>query len=290
MRFLTGDDNDFQWPVEKTVALTLDLECDYGTALETNTYEAAKHTPKLRSFLEEYDVPLTCFLQTELLEEAPEVVKTLQQASVPTDFHAHSHTHPHPKHANFEEELDASLKLIEDRFSNDVVGYRFPDGAIPTNGYKMLADRNVDFSSSLFPTWRPGRFDNLDRTITPHEPLPGLTELPLTPFSSVVRIPVSISYLKLLGGLYQKLVSRYPPDVIIFDIHMHDLTTPSTISSLSLPYRMIYERNREHGYSVLSQFVEALQERGYRFETMSKLYMDLKTTPDSDSLRAGGKY
>lgn len=289
MQILTEDGGGAEWPIEKTVALTLDLECDYGTALETNTYEAAKHTPKLRSFLEGYDVPLTCFLQTELLEEVPEAVQTLERASVPVDFHAHSHTHPHPKRANFEKELDASLDRIADRFSTDVVGYRFPDGAIPTDGYEMLAGRNVDFSSSLFPTWRPGRFDNLDRTVTPHEPLPGLTELPLTPFSSVIRVPVSISYLKFLGRLYQKLVSRYPPKVIVFDIHMHDLSAPSTIDSLPLPYRMIYERNRDQGYSVLRQFVEDLQQRGYRFVTMSELYTELETTPEAGPSRAIGK-
>ncbi len=278
-----GPLGDAGWPFDGAVALTLDLECDYGTALETNTYEAARRTPKLRSLLETYDVPLTCFLQTELLEEAPEAVESLERASVPVEFHAHSHTHPHPDRADFAAELDESLERIDDRYANEVVGYRFPDGAIPSDGYELLAEREVDFSSSLFPTWRPGRFDNIDRPIFPHAPRPDLVELPLTPFSSTVRVPVSLSYLKVLGRPYQWLTERRPPSVIVFDLHMHDLTTPSTIDSLPPQYRLLYERHRDRGYSILRSFIETLQRRGFRFVTMSELYAAFENASDDRS-------
>lgn len=276
MRRPIGINDVFDWPVERTVVLTLDLECDYGTALRTNAYDAAAKTPMLRSFLESYDAPLTCFLQTEVLEEVPEAVETLERASVPVDFHAHSHTHQHPKRADFEHEIDESLDRVADRFSNGVVGYRFPDGAIPAEGYRLLADRDVDFSSSLFPTWRPGRFDNSKRPITPHEPVPELLELPITPYSASVRIPTSISYLKVLGRPYETLMNRRPPDVIVFDIHMHDLVPTSTLESLPLPYRLVYERNRDRGFSILRRLVETLRRRGYRFTTMSDLYAEFE--------------
>lgn len=270
-------DNVFEWPVDNAVVLTLDLECDYGTAIAENTYEAARRTPELRTVLEEYDVPLTCFLQTELLEAAPEAVDSLEQASIPVNFHAHSHTHPHPSDADFEYEIDESLERVADRFSTDVVGFRFPDGAIPPDGYRYLTNRGVDFSSSLFPTWRPGRFDNRNQPIAPHEPRPGLFEFPITPYSRTIRIPVSVSYQKVLGRLYQELVNRRPPNVIVFDVHMHDLTTPSTIKQLPLPYRAIYERNRDRGYAILRRFIETARENGYRFLTMADLYAEVET-------------
>lgn len=279
MKLPHGNDGDgSEWGLDKTIVLSLDLECDYGTALRTNTYEAAMETPMLRSLLEEYDVPLTCFVQTELLEAAPGAVEPLERASVPVDFHAHSHTHPHPKRADFEYEIETSLDRVADRFSSDVVGYRFPDGAIPADGYRLLADRGVDFSSSLFPTWRPGRFDNSNQPVTPHEPIPGLLELPITPFSSAIRIPVSLSYLKFLGRPYRELVSRRPPDVIVFDIHMHDLVTTSMLGSLPLPYRAVYNRNREQGVAILRQLIEGLRRRGYRFARMTDLYAELAAT------------
>lgn len=279
MKLPHGNDGDgSEWGLDKTIVLSLDLECDYGTALRTNTYEAAMETPMLRSLLEEYDVPLTCFVQTELLEAAPGAVEPLERASVPVDFHAHSHTHPHPKRADFEYEIETSLDRVADRFSSDVVGYRFPDGAIPADGYRLLADRGVDFSSSLFPTWRPGRFDNSNQPVTPHEPIPGLLELPITPFSSAIRIPVSLSYLKFLGRPYRELVSRRPPDVIVFDIHMHDLVTTSMLESLPLPYRAVYNRNREQGVAILRQLIEGLRRRGYRFARMTDLYAELAAT------------
>lgn len=283
MRHENGSDGS-EWPIEKTVVLSLDLECDYGTAIRENTYEAASKTPAFCSLLEEYDVPLTCFLQTELLEAAPEAAEALERAAVPVDFHAHSHTHPHPKRADFASEIETSLERVADRFSSDVVGYRFPDGAIPADGYQLLADHDVDFSSSLFPTWRPGRFDNSGQPITPHEPVPGLLELPITPFSSTIRIPVSISYLKFLGRPYRELVNRRPPNVIVLDIHMHDLVTTSAIESLPLPYRVVYNRNRQQGIPILRQLIEGLQRRGYRFTTMSELYATFgETTADTMS-------
>lgn len=279
MRVLNeNSSDDSAWTVDKTVVLSLDLECDYGTALRSNTYEAASKTPMFSSLLEEYDVPLTCFLQTEVLEAAPEAAEALERASIPVDFHAHSHTHPHPKRADFEYEIETSIDRVADHFSSDVVGYRFPDGAIPTDGYRLLADHDVDFSSSLFPTWRPGRFDNSSQTITPHEPVADLLELPITPFSSTVRIPVSVSYLKFLGRPYRELVNRRPPNVIVFDIHMHDLVTTPAIESLPLPYRLVYNRNREQGVPILCQLIEELQQRGYRFTTMSDLYASFRET------------
>jgi hypothetical protein len=57
------------------VYLTLDLECEFGTALRENTYYAARYTDEPISLLKEMDVPLTCFLQTELLDERPEAVE-----------------------------------------------------------------------------------------------------------------------------------------------------------------------------------------------------------------------
>ncbi len=266
----------FEWPVDRTVILTLDLECDYGTAIQSNAYEAATHTPKLRRFLEKYDLPLSCFLQTEVLDQAPEAVEALEQASVPVDFHAHSHTHPHPERADFEYEIDASLERIMDRFSGNPVGYRFPDGAVPPDGYRLLADRELDFSASLFPSWRPGRFDNRDEPIVPHEPEPTLIELPFTPFSSRVRVPISVSYLKVLGRPSQALIGRRPPNVIVFDMHMHDLVTPSTIQSLPRPYRLLYRRNRDQGFAILERFVDDLRTQGYRFATISEVFTRLK--------------
>ncbi len=271
-----SDGDPLGWPVEDTVVLSLDLECDYGTAIEPNTYEAAAETTTLRTLLETYDLPLTCFLQTELLEAVPEAVATLERASVRVDFHAHSHTHPHPRRADVASEIDESLARIADRFPGDVVGYRFPDGAIPADGYRLLADRGVDFSSSLFPTWRPGRFDNRSRPTVPHEPVSGLLEVPITPLSSAIRIPVSLSYLKLLGRPYWELLRRRAPSVVVFDFHMHDLVPASAADSLSLPYRTIYGRNRWEGVRIFRRFVEELRRREYRFVTMTELYATLE--------------
>lgn len=59
------------WPAPQRFYLTLDLECDFGTALEENTFFATWSVDRLVALLERFDVPLTCFVQTELLDESP---------------------------------------------------------------------------------------------------------------------------------------------------------------------------------------------------------------------------
>jgi len=81
------------WPIERTVILTLDFECDFGTALPENRYEAVTEVGRLVSLLEEYEIPLTCFVQTALFEERPDAVETLREADTTVSFHPHSHTH-----------------------------------------------------------------------------------------------------------------------------------------------------------------------------------------------------
>jgi len=43
--------------------------------------------------LERLDVPLTAFVQTELLDERPETIEALWDCGVDVAFHPHSHTH-----------------------------------------------------------------------------------------------------------------------------------------------------------------------------------------------------
>lgn len=261
------------WPVEQKVYLTLDLECDYGTALTDNTYDAARQTPVLVNILESHDVPVTVFLQTEVLDAAPEAVQSLRDAKIPVEFHAHSVTHPRRRDADVVTEVSESVDRIRSMFDRDCVGYRFPDGAARADDYEVLADHEVPFNASLFPSWRPGRFDNTDRPLTPfrHQET-GVVELPFTVSSRRIRIPVALSYLKLLGRPYQWRVHRNPPSAIVFDMHMHDLVKPSVYSNLDRFYRAVYARRSSAGCIILAQFIEAMQSHKYSFGLMSDLH------------------
>lgn len=271
-----GSKRRLDWPGSNRVYLTLDFECDYGTALASNHYNAIQQASQLVELLEAHDVPISCFLQTEILDTDPESLDPFLTADVPVEFHAHSHRHPVWDTADVEYEIAESVGRVQDAFGTDPVGFRFPDGAVRPRDYEVLAAHDVAFSSSVFPSWRPGRFNNLRASLTPYEvSATGILELPFTVYSDYLRVPVSLSYLKLFGAVYERLVTAHPPDIIVFDFHMHDLVIPPTFSELSLPYQAVYARRKHDGMAILDRFVQELRDRGYTFGQMADLYSEV---------------
>lgn len=261
------------WPQERQVYLTLDLECDYGTAVTSNSFHAAQQTDALVSVLEQYNVPLTCFLQTEILDRYPQAIQSLEDGNFPVEFHAHSHTHPRRTDADLEFEVEESVSRVRNQFNTTPVGFRFPDGAVTTADYTVLDDHGISFNASLFPSWRPSRFNNIRSARHPFRHAEtGVIELPFTVHSKYIRIPVALSYLKLLGRPFEELVYRVPPAVIVFDLHMHDAVVPPVFDELSPFYRTIYSRRQHSGFEIFERFISTLMERGYTFDQMTNLY------------------
>jgi peptidoglycan/xylan/chitin deacetylase (PgdA/CDA1 family) len=269
----TEETRPLSWPDEPEIYLTLDFECDYGTAVSRNNFEAARAVSRLTDVVERYSAPITCFLQTELLEEAPEAVNALASADIPVSFHAHSHTHPCRDDADVEYEVGESVERIRSEFGSDPIGYRFPDGNLLRSDYGVLASNGVSFSSSVFPSWRLGQFNNVRRARTPFRHVPtDVVEIPFTVHSDLIRVPVSISYMKFLGSPFDWLLRRWPPDTIIFDMHLHDFVVPEAFSSLPPQYRLIYSRNKHAGLDMFDRFLASLERRDYRFGELTELY------------------
>ena len=157
----------FEWPSNRTIYFTLDYECDFGTALPENTYGAIDHTRNLVSLLERLDVPLTCFVQTELLDERPEAVERLRKSDVSVAFHPHSHTHLPRERTSIRREIKESTDRFESFFGDQPTGYRFPNGNIRPDDYRLLSEFGYEFDASVFPSWRPGHFNNTKSLTTP---------------------------------------------------------------------------------------------------------------------------
>lgn len=260
------------WPADETVVLTVDYECDYGTALSRNTYQALEHTEWLVELLERLDVPLTCFVQTEILAEKPERVEQLRSADVPVTFHPHSHTHKPRGETDPEYEIRESTARYRDFFGRRPLGYRFPNGNVRQRDYTKLAEYSYKFDASVFPSWRPGHFDNLGAVTGPrylgaHD----LYEIPFTVYSDAVRVPTALSYCRFLGRPFTELLCRRPPGVIIFNVHMHDLFNPPAFKDLSPFHRAIYARNAP-GLPQLERVLTRFRDLGYSFGQVEDIY------------------
>lgn len=266
---------ELEWPAAPQVYLTIDYECDYGTALEKNTFQALTHTEQLVDLLESLDVPLTCFIQTEVLEAKPEEVEKLREADIDVAFHPHSHTHKPRGETDIEAEIRKSTATFEDYFGQSPTGYRFPNGNIRPEDYCALDEQGYAFDASVFPSWRPGHFDNRDASLTPvylsdHD----LYEIPFTVFSDALRIPTALSYCRLIGRPFTELLLRRPPETMIFNIHMHDLVNPPAFSDLSRFYQGIYSRNT-NAKSLLKRVLSRFQAAGYDLKQLDDAYETL---------------
>ena len=260
------------WPERPRVYLTLDLECDFGTLLAANvptpganSYEAASHTDELAALLERLSIPLTCFVQTDLLDERPEAVEALRESGVDVRFHPHSHTHRHRTRTSIRYEVEESTARYRDFFGRDPVGYRFPNGDVRPEDYEHLAREDYRFDASVFPTWRPGHFDNTDQPTTPqYLDNVDIYEIPFSVYRPWFPVPTALSFCRLFGRPYTTMLTRRPPPVVVFNIHMHDLVTPSTVETLPARYRAVYARN-DRGLAMLDDILQAFQRNGYGF-------------------------
>lgn len=256
---------------EKKVCLTLDLECDYGTALSRKTYHCLDKIDHLIDILKSRDIPLTCFVQTSILQSHPFVIEKLKELDV--EFEPHSHNHILRDMCNGDSNIIESIEVYKRFFNKNPIGYRFPDGVIRRSDYELLDKIGIKYDSSVFPSWRPGHFNNLNQSIKSFYPDGSrVLEIPLTVLSNRIRIPIALSYIKLFGPVYPRLIEKFSlPDIIVFGFHLHDLIDSPAYNNLPYFYKIIYGRNRFKGINYLKRFIEHLRTKKYNFIKMEDL-------------------
>ncbi|MDR9756674.1 MAG: polysaccharide deacetylase family protein [Thermoanaerobacterales bacterium] len=265
---------------KKIACLTLDVECDFGDLLAEPKYEGIKYIPGLVEFFKTKDLPLTCFIQGSLMETHSEYIDKL--AEINADCHLHSYSHPGPGKSDFEYEIKAGKVAYKEFFGCEPIGYRAPLGVISEEDLTLLAREGFKFDSSIFPSFRPGAFNNLNNQIEPYITKSGIVEIPFSVLSKWVRIPLSLSYIKLFGWPYRMAIKKCPlPHLIIFDFHLHDLFHLESLRYLTQQhfsplyryiYNKIYLNQKVDGLKLLEGFVDVLKESGYSFMKLSELY------------------
>jgi len=265
---------------KKVACLTLDVERDYGNLLDKPSYEALLHIGALVDFLRNRDIPLTCFVQGSIFETHPSELEKFTALDI--EFELHSYSHSSPREIDMELEVRKGKEAYKRFLAKDPIGYRSPRGVIDKKDYKILASHGFRFDSSIFPSLRPGVFNNLRKPTEPyvlnnHQ----MIEFPFSVFSKVIRIPIALSYIKLLGGPYLYFLKTFNlPKLIVFDFHLHDVFPLNSsneihLKKLSPIYRKTLKRiyqDKKHGLAILDQFTAMLQRKGYTFSKLVDVY------------------
>jgi hypothetical protein len=261
---------------EKLACVTLDFEMDYGDRVEEpNILNNKQELTDLSGVFTELKVPVSAFVRTDMLVNYPQSLNAVKQ--IAQDFHCHSHTH-NTKVFNSKEEIPKSQSIFKEYFGCAPLGYRAPQGVLYPGDLEIIKECGFKFSASIFPSYRPGKFNNFSMPQDNFMYDNGILEFP---FAAVpkLRYIISMSYLKLLGFPASKaLFSMFGlPNVLIFDSHLHDyIVNHESFTKLSPKIKFAYVINKYSGIKYFKSFVGLLKDKGYRFITVTQLYEHIK--------------
>lgn len=256
---------------QKYLCLTLDLEKDYG---RINTYHSAGNIKPLLELLKKYGQKLTVFVAGEILDTHPKIIELFKDYSC--EFELHSYSHAAENKRSTEEKIQEIKKAKESYlvyFKKSPLGYRAPQGIISEPEIETLCAEGFQYSSSLFPSWRPGLFNNTKQPIVPHFKNCGILEIPFSVIPKI-RVPIALSYQQLLGWPFYRLsyFIKDWPNIIIYDFHLYNLGRTPGKNKLPLYLKLTYLRNSQNGFKILEKFVKFLHQKSYNSIFMSELY------------------
>lgn len=257
---------------ERLVCVTLDFEMDYGDRIkEFNILDDEKALSDLAKLFSDSGVPISAFIRTDVLINHPGSLDIIKK--IANDYHCHSHTH-NTRNFDSEAEISTTFETFEKYFGHKPLGYRAPQGILYDNDIDLLKNLGFKFSSSIFPSYRPLKYNNLFMPIQPFIYSNGIMELPFSVIPKL-RYTISLSYLKLLGfNINNVLFNLFGlPNVIIFDSHLHDyIVNEESFSKLPKGLKFVWGINKYSGQKYFKDFISLLKSKGYRFITMSELY------------------
>ena len=267
----------------KVFCLTLDVEQDFGARLDCPNYEGLNHISELVDLLKRRDIPLTCFMQGSILETHQAEIEPFLELDV--EFELHSYSHPKTKALNIDTEIENGKRAYFNLFKRNPTGYRAPLGVINEEDYDVLSSAGFMYDSSVFPSFRPGIFNNMEKPITPYRlNRNNIIEVPFTVMGPVIRIPIALSYIKLLGRPFLNLLKTVRcPNLIVFDFHLVDLfqlecSCNIPMQNLSLLNRRIFKRIYQDGIDglhLLDDLISVFLQKGYVFMKLGEVMQRL---------------
>jgi peptidoglycan/xylan/chitin deacetylase (PgdA/CDA1 family) len=214
--------------------VTVDVEPDWGI----RGCQAIRDVlPRLSDLFRRRNVRATFFVVADLLESCADLSR---EAFSGHEVASHGLTHRILAGLGKEEvafELAESRRRLEAAFGRPVAGFRAPFLRTPPEwfrrlkaaGYKYDSSRGAVSPSPRNPrprSWRVTRED-------------GIAEIP-TAALRTGWIPFSLTYLRLLAPLGERLVSPRAPMIYL---HLHELAEPSLVRVLPWRLRLTLQRN-----------------------------------------------
>jgi len=139
-------------------ALTFDVEDWYQSTYNKNAQVRSiviEQTSKVLGILSDAGIHATFFVQGVIAEAFPQIVKEIFKLGNEVGTHGYAHELVFEQtQSAFAEDLDKSIKLLEDLIGIKVIGYRAPDFSITERSLwalDILEQAGILYDSSIFP-------------------------------------------------------------------------------------------------------------------------------------------
>lgn len=252
--------------------LTLDFEDDWTIPDAPDRNPTLEHLDDFVAIVDDLDVPISVFAVGRAIERHPDHVDRIDDA-LDAEFHLHSYRHDITGSSPFDRAVRDGIDAYESHFGRRPIGSRAPQGDIRADELAHLEATGFEFDASVFPSYRPGVYNNLTAPLRPYFPA-GCETLLEIPFGAVpgLRIPIAVNYLKLLGRPYARLLRHVPlSDVVVIDSHLQDFWYTEFHDHLSEPKRTLMTRNMDRATDLFREFVTFLDGAGYEFVAVSDI-------------------
>ena len=199
----------------KYFLLTFDLE-EYERAGEKGFDIGHKGGEIVQKILERTGITATFFVTASFYRRYPGFVKELSEDHE-IAFHGLSHQDDYkvlPEDVGFNY-MAKGKHQIEEGLNQNIEGFRAPKMRPPS--YKILKRVGFLYSSSLHPTYVPGRYNNVR---SPRSPFvkEGVLEIPVS-VTPIVRLPLSWVWFRQLGTIYTKVMTLMITDYLCIYFH-----------------------------------------------------------------------
>ncbi|MCX6353711.1 MAG: polysaccharide deacetylase family protein [Candidatus Aureabacteria bacterium] len=253
---------------KKIACFTLDLEADYAGMPSKESFDSLDRTEKFEEMVTKYGLKLTTFVTGAILDRHHPVLDRLK--ALGSRFETHTYSHPLKKPPREKiADIERGIEAYEHYFGERPTGYRAPQGIISMDEIRFLSEQGLLYSSSIFPAYLPGRYNNLR---FPTQPFiyreTGLLEIPLSVIPWI-RFPVTASHVNLFSSTLYMLLMRVLgcPRLLNICMHLYDFCAVPAYHMLPLKEKIGYSRTHRRGnkFSDFEILVRYLISNGYQF-------------------------
>ena len=250
MILLSFDIEEFDMPLEFGKDLSFDDQISISI-------EGTNH---ILDILDQHQVKATFFSTVVFAQNAPDVIKRINEGGHELASHAYFHSAFEPEH------FASSRKALQEISSQEISGFRMPrmknvdENEVRKAGYK--------YNSSINPTWLPGRYNNLNKPRTLFKEA-DIWQIPAS-VSPILRFPLFwLSFHNLPIKIYRWLAERtYKKDGYL-NIYFH----PWEFTELSDQERFGFPGyvSRNSGNKMIERmnsFIGDLKRKKYKFCTI----------------------